>query len=133
MQRSWRVWGSIAACALALGTTGCRRASGPGTEQAAARGEVQGVVSERRSDQLRVSDKSGEEHMIRADERTQVILGGQPTSGLGEVPEGAEIRATFPAGDASKPALRIEVLEAGKGGKPAPTQQPQQQPAQPQP
>lgn len=123
MRHSAWTWGLAA---LALSTSGCRRASETSArEERAGAGasvqanELQGVVSEKRGDELRVSDSAGKQHTIRADERTQVFIGGRPASGLAEVQEGAEVRAAFPGGDKDKPAVRIDVVEPGaKGAEP---------------
>jgi hypothetical protein len=123
---AWATWG-LAAATLALSTSGCRRATETAArdEQAGASAEaseLQGVVSERRADELRVSDMSGQQHTVRADERTQVFVGGQPAGGLAEVQEGAEVRASFPGGDMSQPAVRIDVVTPGEKGQPSPDQ-----------
>jgi hypothetical protein len=117
---AWATWGLAAA---ALATRGCRRATEPAsreaTGEAAQASELQGVVSEKRGEELRVSDAAGRQHMVRADERTQVFVGGRPVSGLAEVREGAEVRASFPGGDPSQPAVRIEVVEPGQNETPS--------------
>lgn len=132
---AWTTWG-LAAAALALSTSGCRRATETsaneeraGTAATAQANELQGVVSEKRGDELRVSDSAGKQHTVRADERTQVFIGGRPASGLAEVQEGAEVRASFPGGDKNRAAERIDVVESGEKGAQPPAEE-RQGPAQ---
>lgn len=106
--------------ALALSTAGCERRDRAEALPGAATKEshqLEGTVRETRSDELRVSDDTGRERTIHANEQTQVFIGDRPVVSIAEVPEGARVRASFPTGDTERPALRIDVVESG--GAPA--------------
>ena len=113
--------GLVLGTALGLAmVSGCRSGrEGPQSGSTAAASEVQGVVREKGRDELKISDSSGREHTVKANDDTRVYVGGEATRGLGQIQEGSQVRASFSNKGENEPAVRIEVLG---------TEQPQVQP-----
>jgi hypothetical protein len=60
--------------------------------------------------ELHVTDELGQEHVVRADASTKVVVGGLAAPGLEAVPEGSEVQAVFAGPSTDVPAARIEVV-----------------------
>jgi hypothetical protein len=122
------IFATAVAGVLALTTAGCERPGSRGADKSTASstsaegaGGVQGTVRSVSGNQLKVSDAAGKEHTIKADKNTQVFRNGEVTSGVAQIPEGSQVRASFKGNKTNEPALRIDVIESGSGAAPAPS------------
>lgn len=119
----WTTGAVAVAGALALAAPGCQRPSGRfgvtgnagehtfGAPTELAGTQVEGTVRQKSGGELQVSDAAGRQRTVRVDDRTQVVVHGQKSTGLGQIVEGTEVRASFGPQGPAKAAVRVEVVE----------------------